>query len=92
MLVKRVFMEINLVVEASRFMVLGMVAVFLFLILLVIVLNIQATVISKFFPPKAPIPAKNRSQSSAHVAKSNNNLALIAAITAAVTAHRKSKK
>lgn len=85
-------MEINLVVEASRFMVLGMVAVFLFLILLVIILNIQAKIINKFFPPKAPLPAKNRSQSSPHVAKSNNNLAVIAAVTAAVTAHRNSKK
>lgn len=85
-------MEINLVVEAARFMVLGMVAVLLFLVLLVIVLNIQAKIINKFFPPKAPLPAKNRSRSSPHVAKSDNNLALIAAITAAVTTHRNSKK
>lgn len=43
-------MELNLVVEGLKFMVLGMVTVFLFLILMVIVLNIQAKLVQRFFP------------------------------------------
>lgn len=43
-------MELNLVVEGLKFMVLGMVTVFLFLILMVIVLNFQSKLLNKLFP------------------------------------------
>lgn len=81
---KGYFMEINLVAEGLKFMVLGMVTVFLFLILMVIVLNLQAKIINKFFPQKVVHPVK-RTTSLPPQTVSKNNKALIAAITAAIT-------
>ncbi|MBL0686795.1 MAG: OadG family protein [Sulfurospirillum sp.] len=75
-------MELNLVVEGLKFMVLGMVTVFLFLVLLVIVLHFQAKIINKFFPQKI-ISIKESSK--------QDNKALIAAITVAITAFKNSK-
>ena len=50
-------MEINLVAEGAKFMVFGMSVVFMFLVLLVGVLNIQGKVLTKYFPPKPkPVP------------------------------------
>jgi oxaloacetate decarboxylase gamma subunit len=83
-------MEINLVEEGLKFMVLGMVTVFLFLILLVIVLNFQAKIINKFFPQKVVLPTK-RTASSPQQPASKNNKALIAAITAAITTFKNLK-
>lgn len=82
-----VTMEINLVVEGLKFMVLGMVAVFLFLMLMVIVLNLQAKIIAKYFPQKS---AENTSSGASQAKSTNNNGALVAAITAAITEYRKS--
>lgn len=82
-------MEINLVAEGLKFMVLGMATVFLFLILLVFVLNLQAKILNKFFPQKA-IPTEGRRSSDASSPKSDNK-ALVAAITAAIQTFRNSK-
>lgn len=46
-------MEINLVGEAVKFLILGMTTVFLFLIVMVFVLEIQSKIITKYFPAKA---------------------------------------
>lgn len=79
-------MEINLVGESLKFMVLGMAIVLVFLLLLVEIMKLQAKIINKFFPEKAPkvVPAP----------KDNNNNATqeahhVAAIVAAVTEFRK---
>lgn len=79
-------MEINLVGESLKFMVLGMAIVLVFLLLLVEIMKLQAKIINKFFPEKAPkvVPTPN----------DNNNNAIqeahhVAAIVAAVTEFRK---
>jgi oxaloacetate decarboxylase gamma subunit len=82
-------MELNLVTEGLKFMVLGMVTVFLFLAVLVIVLKIQAKVLNKFFPQKA-IPTEGRKTSVAN-ASQDDGKALVAAITAAIQTFRNSK-
>jgi oxaloacetate decarboxylase gamma subunit len=75
-------MEIDLVGEGLKFMVLGMAIVFAFLVVLVQVVKLQAKIINKFFPekaPEAPVATSNATQEAHHVA----------AIVAAVTEFRK---
>jgi len=77
-------MEINLVGEGLKFMVLGMLIVFVFLIVLVQVMKFQAYIIGKYFPEKAPVvptPATNATEDVHHVA----------AIVAAISEFRKNK-
>ena len=75
--------DVNLILESVKFMVLGMTVVFTFLILLIIVVNLQAKIIAKFFPEKAPTApaATAKTDEAQHVA----------AIIAAVTEFRKNK-
>ena len=71
-------MEIDLVAEGLKFMVLGMTIVFVFLFVLVQVVKLQAIIINKFFPEKARevAPASSTAtQEADHVA------AIIAAVT-----------
>jgi oxaloacetate decarboxylase gamma subunit len=84
-------MELNLVTEGLKFMVLGMVTVFLFLILLVIVLKLQAKIINKFFPQKAAPSSISRAPIAQQL-EPKNNKALVAAITAAITTFKNSKE
>lgn len=80
-------MEINLVVEGLKFMVLGMVTVFLFLILMVYVLKIQTKIILKYFPQKqASLQAKSPEQN-----QNLQNNTLVAVITAAITQFKQDK-
>ena len=75
-------MEIDLLGESLKFMVLGMMVVFVFLAILVQIMKLQAKIINKYFPEKAPevvSTTKNVTQEAHHVA----------AITAAVTEFRK---
>jgi len=74
-------MEIDLVGEGLKFMVLGMAIVFAFLFLLVQVVKLQALIINKYFPEKVPEVASSSSNDAQHVA----------AIVAAVTDFRKNK-
>jgi oxaloacetate decarboxylase gamma subunit len=74
-------MEVNLVVEGFKFMALGMATVFLFLILLIILMNVMSAVLARFFPePKANAASVN--------IPINDNKKIIAAITAAISHHR----
>jgi len=77
-------MEIDLVGESIKFMILGMTVVFLFLILLVQVMKLQAYIINKYFPEKAPQLPQNSNTST-------DNAHHVAAIIAAVTEFRKNK-
>jgi len=64
-------MEIDLVGEGLKFMALGMAIVFVFLLILVQVVKLQAFLVNKFFPEKKPevAPASsNTVQDSHHVA------------------------
>lgn len=77
-------MEINLVAEAIKFMVLGMGIVFLFLTVLIFVLKAQASILTRYFPEKEEVKA-NTWQPSA--TDKNNEAKKIAAITAAIQHH-----
>jgi oxaloacetate decarboxylase gamma subunit len=72
-------MEINLVAESLKFMVLGMIVVFVFLAVLVQLMKLQAKLIEKYFPEKrAVVPAKSK---RSIVDESARTAAIIAAIT-----------
>jgi len=77
-------MEIDLVGESIKFMILGMTIVFLFLFVLVQIVKLQAFIINKYFPEKAPeIPQSTPAGS--------DNAHHVAAIIAAVEEFRKNK-
>ncbi|MDD3462444.1 MAG: OadG family protein [Sulfurospirillaceae bacterium] len=82
-------MEINLIAESLKFMVLGMSTVFSFLILMVYVVEIQAKVIAKFFPQKPVIVGL---ENEVKKSSSKDDKALIAAIYSAIQSYKKSKK
>jgi len=73
-------MDTNLVMEGFKFMALGMGTVFLFLIILIVMMNLMSAVVHKLFPePQISLePA----------AKVTNNKKIIAAISAAISHHR----
>ena len=77
-------MEINLVGESLKFMVLGMVVVLLFLVILVQVMKLQAKIIDKYFPEKTPEAAAPASTST--TTDSGHH---VAAIVGAITEFRK---
>ncbi|RXJ88456.1 sodium pump decarboxylase subunit gamma [Arcobacter sp. CECT 8983] len=82
-------METNLIAEAVKFMVLGMGIVFLFLIVMVYALKLQAKIIGKYFPEKStPVPTKPTVTTGA---KNINETAKIAAVVAAVQHHKNLK-
>jgi len=75
--------EVNLILESVKFMGLGMAVVFTFLTTLIIVVNLQAKIIAKFFPEETPVaPAATGNTDEKHH---------VAAIIAAVTEFRKNK-
>jgi oxaloacetate decarboxylase gamma subunit len=78
-------MEINLVGEGLKFMVLGMTVVLFFLVILVQVMKLQATIINKYFPEKAP----EASPASTDAIQDTHH---VAAIMAAVAEFRKKHK
>jgi len=79
-------MEYSLVGEGLKFMVLGMLIVFIFLIVLVQVMKLQAKIINKYFPEKAPeVPTTPSSVDTTQDAHH------VAAIVAAIAEFRKNK-
>ena len=80
-------MEVNLITEGLKFMLLGMTTVFLFLLLLIFILKLQAKIIGKYFTDKESTPTKPTVPA---VTTTNNDEAqVIAAITAAITDFKK---
>jgi len=78
--------EVNYVLEALKFMLLGMGVVFLFLFILVKVVELQAKIIAKYFPEntsKTPV-----TQAGNTVEEEQRK---VAAIIAAVTEFRNNK-
>jgi len=80
-------MEIDLVGEGLKFMVLGMLIVFVFLAVLVQVMKLQAKIIGKYFKEEVPAatvtpPVNNDSEEESR---------RVAAIIAAVTDFRNNK-
>ena len=76
-------METSMVVEAAKFMALGMGTVFTFLILMIVAMNLQSRIIHRFFPEP------NQDAASATDAQATNKNNKIAAITAAIMHHKK---
>ena len=78
-------MEMNLIDEGIKFMILGMGTVFLFLILMIAVLNLQAYIIQKFFPqiPEQPKPKAGNRKSA------KDDKKVVAAIVGAISAYKK---
>jgi oxaloacetate decarboxylase gamma subunit len=74
-------MEVNLIVEGLKFMTIGMSVVFVFLAMLVWVINIQAKIVNKFFP-EPPKPVKKVPP------KTDDDEEIVAAIIGAITAYR----
>ncbi|HHH37715.1 MAG TPA: Na+-transporting oxaloacetate decarboxylase subunit gamma [Epsilonproteobacteria bacterium] len=79
-------MEIDLVGESLKFMVLGMIVVFVFLAVLVQLMKLQAKLIEKYFPEKEPAPVTAKPAVSVVDDKSK-----MAAIIAAITELKKTK-
>lgn len=79
-------MEINLVGESLKFMVLGMAIVLIFLLILVEIMKLQAKIINKFFPEKAPKIVATPSNTTNNATQEAHH---VAAITAAVAEFRK---
>ena len=74
-------MDTNLVMEGFKFMALGMGTVFVFLAVLIVLMNVMSTVLHKLFPEP-----QHSGESSAKTDSKNNKV--IAAISAAITHHR----
>jgi len=79
-------MEIDLVGESLKFMVLGMLIVFVFLAIMVQVMKLQAKIINKFFPEKVVDVAHASTNAAQEAEKESHH---VAAIIAAVTEFRK---
>ena len=77
-------MEVNYIFEGLKIMLLGMGTVFMFLIIMIAMMNIMSTVVHRFFPE--PNDVENAtSPAQANTAKK------VAAITAAIMHHRQVK-
>lgn len=81
-------MEINLVGESLKFMVLGMLVVFLFLYVMVQVMKLQAKIINKYFPEVEPIAPVSIRTINTVVENDSHHVAVI---VAAITEFRKNK-
>jgi len=78
--------DVNNIVEALKFMVLGMGVVFLFLFVLVKVVELQAKLIAKYFPENTP-----KTPATPVGTTSDDEQRRVAAIIAAVTEFRNKK-
>ncbi len=79
-------MEYTLVGEALKFMVLGMLIVFVFLVVLVQVMKLQAKIINKYFPQDSSEVSTSSTQDNA-----TQDAHHVAAIVAAIAEFRKNK-
>jgi oxaloacetate decarboxylase gamma subunit len=75
-------METNLILEGFKFMALGMGTVFLFLIILIVLMNIMSKVLHRFFPEPSAASLEPQTQNQ------KDNKKIIAAISAAISHHR----
>ena len=80
-------MELNLIQEGIKFMLLGMGSVFIFLTVLIIVMNIMSKIIQTFFPEHIHSPHLALKKEEINKSKLYKNRK-IAAITAAIEHHK----
>ncbi|MGE4295625.1 MAG: OadG family protein [Campylobacterales bacterium] len=81
--------ESHLVLESLKIMVVGMVTVFAFLWLLIMVLKVQGWFLTKFFPEKPAAATAPAAVAPSGAPEKSDNLAAV--IMAAVNLHRKRK-
>jgi len=81
-------MEIHIVGESIKFMILGMLIVFTFLYILVEVMKLQAKLINKYFSPEN----KSKKETTSAVEDSDEEAKRVAAIIAAVSEFRKNQQ
>ena len=81
-------MEVNVIGEALKFMVLGMGVVFVFLYVMILAVKAQAYLIGKYFPDK---PVATPASAPVAAVQSDDEQARVAAVIAAVTEFRKNK-
>ena len=77
-------MEMNLVVEGVKFMIIGMTVVFVFLIMMVFAISLQAKFVARFFPEKPAAPKSGSTVSGGSV----DDAGVVAAIMGAVKAYK----
>jgi oxaloacetate decarboxylase gamma subunit len=82
-------MEINLIAEGFKFLALGMTTVFLFLLLMIYILKLQTKLVQKYFPDTIDGTPKVGIADPLIAQKADDDAKIIAAITAAITDHRK---
>jgi len=82
-------MEINLIAETFKFLILGMSTVFMFLVLMVYVVEFQSKIIAKYFP-QTKEEGITGTKSTSKVSQ-NGNLALVAVIAASLKSYKQSK-
>ena len=78
-------MEINLVEEGIKFMILGMSVVFVFLVVMMFSIKIMSFVVNRYFPEKEPEVATGKTLDL-------DNKKVVAAITAAIAYHKNKKR
>jgi oxaloacetate decarboxylase gamma subunit len=78
-------MEVSLLGESFKFMILGMGVVFLFLLLMIWVMKIQARIINKYFPEKV-------TGLTTQISSEDEEQKRVAAIIGAVLEFRKNKQ
>ncbi len=81
--------NVNLVVEGLKFMVLGMTTVYLFLLLMVFVLNIISKIVKKYFPTKKLSPIYTKREAPKISNSTQDNDAVVAAIVASIQEFKK---
>jgi oxaloacetate decarboxylase gamma subunit len=77
--------EVNFVAESFKFMFLGMSVVFIFLLVLIEVMKLQAKIVTKYFPDEEPVAPVTRSSQDEEQKR-------VAAIIGAVSEFRKNKQ
>ena len=82
-------MEMHIVGESIKFMILGMLIVFTFLYILVEIMKLQAKLINKYFSPEAK--AKKQTTTTHTTNEDEDEAARVAAIIAAVAEFRKNQ-
>ena len=78
-------MEINLVEEGIKFMILGMSIVFIFLVVMMFSIKIMSFIVNRYFPEKKPEVATSKTLDL-------DNKKVVAAITAAIAYHKNKKR
>ena len=77
--------ETNFVFESVKFMLLGMGTVYIFLIIMVFIMNLMSKIINKYFPEPNPSTSPTQKQTASNA---NEKPKVVAAITAAIMHHK----